>query len=146
MRTLAWTAAVLLLVGAPSASELMGWMGMGGTGPVSETAAAFVVGGEPQQSAATLQLVSTPLAGAPTQAVASLSSEPVTATAPVDKRTVTVKMLNLREQPSVGALIVGKLAQQTVLTVEQEAGSWLRVTTPDGTSGWVSARYVASAG
>jgi hypothetical protein len=57
---------------------------------------------------------------------------------------VTGSKLNLRESPRTSARSVGKLARGTRVEKRGEDGEWLQVVLPDGTTGWVNARYVTA--
>lgn len=53
-------------------------------------------------------------------------------------------VLNLRTEPTIGSAVIAEIAGNTPLTVTARTANnrWFQVTTPDGQSGWVSARYV----
>lgn len=74
-------------------------------------------------------------------------TEPVAepaAAAPAQYVRVTGSKLNVRESPRTSARTVGKLARGARVEKRGEEGDWLQVVLPDGTTGWVSARYVAA--
>lgn len=50
--------------------------------------------------------------------------------------------LNLREEPSLDAKILGKLPRNEVLTVVSQEDGWAKVETADGKSGYVSTDYI----
>jgi len=64
-----------------------------------------------------------------------------------DRRTVATPQghpLNVRSAPGVRAPVVTQLPRGTLLTIlaESDDGNWLRIETPKGDTGWVSAAYV----
>ena len=59
--------------------------------------------------------------------------------------TVAADKLRLREGPSTDASILIDLERHTMLRPVAKAGSWYRVTLPNGLGGYVSARYVDAA-
>ena len=53
--------------------------------------------------------------------------------------------LNIRQQPSTDAAVVGKAAKgSTVTLVEQHSDDWYKIRTADGTEGYAYARYLRS--
>ena len=54
---------------------------------------------------------------------------------------VTADLLNLRSGKSLTSSIVGKIPQNTTLTIQEKSGNWYKVTY-DGKTGYVSADYV----
>jgi uncharacterized protein YraI len=52
--------------------------------------------------------------------------------------------LRLREQPSMSANVITRLAKGTALRIVGQStdGGWLKVVTPDGLTGWVATHYV----
>lgn len=61
-------------------------------------------------------------------------------------RRVDAEGLNLRQAPGTGSKVLAVLPRDTILRVEAVREGWLRVATPDGTRGWVSARYARTGG
>ncbi len=57
---------------------------------------------------------------------------------------VTGSRLNVRSQPSTSAATVARVKRGEKLPVLGRDGEWVQVRLADGTSGWVSGRYVAS--
>jgi uncharacterized protein YgiM (DUF1202 family) len=57
-------------------------------------------------------------------------------------REVTATSLNLRSDASTASNLIASLPTGTKVTVQEDRGSWLYVTTDEGRSGWVSARFV----
>lgn len=55
---------------------------------------------------------------------------------------VIAHRLNLRQEPSSKAAILGVLEKGDTVRVESEKGSWLKVTTSEGKEGWVYSRYI----
>lgn len=55
---------------------------------------------------------------------------------------VIAHRLNLRQEPSSKATIIGVLEKGDSVRVESEKGSWLKVTTSEGKEGWVYNRYI----
>ena len=55
---------------------------------------------------------------------------------------VIAHRLNLRQEPSSKAAILGVLEKGDTVRVESEKGSWLKVTTSEGKEGWVYNRYI----
>jgi TonB family protein len=55
---------------------------------------------------------------------------------------VTGSRLNVRQTPVVSAPTVARVRRGELLVVLERDGDWVRVTLADGSSGWVSARYV----
>jgi len=51
--------------------------------------------------------------------------------------------LALKSAPNVNAPRLAKLPPDTLLTVLEQQGSWLRVRLRNGSEGWAAARYVA---
>jgi uncharacterized protein YgiM (DUF1202 family) len=58
---------------------------------------------------------------------------------------VLVSALNLRASPSSAGSIRAILNEGTHLTLVAYHGQWVRVTTDDGKSGWVLARFIGPA-
>lgn len=68
----------------------------------------------------------------------------VTSTLPVmaaDTGKVTADVLNLRSGKSLTSSVIGKIPQNTTLTIQETSGNWYKVTY-DGKTGYVSADYV----
>ena len=61
-------------------------------------------------------------------------------------RRVDAEGLNLRQAPGTGSKVLAVLPRDTILRVEAVRENWLRVAAPDGTRGWVSARYARTGG
>jgi TonB family protein len=61
---------------------------------------------------------------------------------PAETVRVTGSRLNVRSQPSTTAATVGRVKKGEKLAVLGRDGGWVQVKLGDGTSGWVSARYV----
>lgn len=61
-------------------------------------------------------------------------------------RRVDADRLNLRQAPGTGARVLAVLPRDAVLRVEAAREGWLQVQAPDGTRGWVSARYARPGG
>ncbi|WP_010273366.1 N-acetylmuramoyl-L-alanine amidase [Paenibacillus senegalensis] len=59
---------------------------------------------------------------------------------------VSANGLRLRQEPNLEAKIITLLAESTVVKVNNEAGDWLQVTTPEGQDGWVAKQYIALEG
>lgn len=59
-----------------------------------------------------------------------------------DVRIVTAEALNLRDRPSSSSTVLGKLVAGESVTVIGQERTWLEVITADGTSGWISSRFV----
>jgi uncharacterized protein YgiM (DUF1202 family) len=80
----------------------------------------------------------------------SPAAMPPAPTTPVQRATgsvrVNVSMLNIREEASTAAAIVGHARRGERLTVIGDSGDWLRVTLNDGTNGWVSSQLVVREG
>jgi hypothetical protein len=94
----------------------------------------------------------TPAVGAPTDAPsATETSSPApseTPAASVLTGTVNTESLNLRMGPNTGYAVITRLSRGWVLEVQgrNAEGTWLRVTAPDGTEGWVAAEFVSLVG
>ena len=56
---------------------------------------------------------------------------------------VTGSKLNVRSQPTTNAATVARVRKGDTLTVLGRDGDWVQVKLADGTSGWVSGKYVA---
>ena len=84
----------------------------------------------------------------PTRALVSLSVQPV---APAVENTgpaaetwyVTAGALNVRAGPSSGSRQLAALPMGTAVEVLDDDGSWVEVTTADGVTGWVFAKYLS---
>lgn len=61
-------------------------------------------------------------------------------------RRVDAEGLNLRQAPGTGSKVLAVLPRDTILRVEAVREGWLRVAAPDGTRGWVNARYARTGG
>lgn len=59
-----------------------------------------------------------------------------------DVRIVTAQALNIRDKPSSSSNVLGKLVVGDEVTVIGEERTWLEVVTADGTSGWISGKFV----
>ncbi len=76
-------------------------------------------------------------------ACASTSGGSSAATATVPQVEVTARSLNIRAEPSTGGAVVGSLAQGArVAAPKPAAEGWLYIESGDGTTGYVSERYV----
>lgn len=53
-----------------------------------------------------------------------------------DQRTVTAKILNIRQEPDVGSADLGDLKEGSIVTVDEIRGEWAHI------SGWVNTRYL----
>lgn len=53
--------------------------------------------------------------------------------------------VNLRDGPSASANKISVLQPGDAIGVGENSGTWVKVTLPDGTTGWISSRYLASA-
>jgi len=53
--------------------------------------------------------------------------------------------VNLRDGPSASANKISVLQPGDIIGVGENSGTWVKVTLPDGTTGWISSRYLASA-
>lgn len=53
-----------------------------------------------------------------------------------DQRTVTAKILNIRQDPDVGSADLGDLKEGSIVTVDEIRGEWAHI------SGWVNTRYL----
>jgi uncharacterized protein YgiM (DUF1202 family) len=76
-------------------------------------------------------------------ATASLPA-PVETAAPLsgDVRIVTAEALNIRDRPSSSSNVLGKLVAGDSVTVVGQERTWLEVQTADGTTGWISGKFV----
>lgn len=59
-----------------------------------------------------------------------------------DVRIVTAEALNIRDRPSSSSNVLGKLVAGDAVTVIGQERTWLEVVTSDGTSGWISGKFV----
>ena len=53
-----------------------------------------------------------------------------------DQRTVTAKILNIRQEPDVGSADLGDLKEGSIVTVDEIRGEWAHI------SGWINTRYL----
>ena len=53
-----------------------------------------------------------------------------------DQRTVTARILNIRQEPDVGSADLGDLKEGSIVTVDEIRGEWAHI------SGWVNTRYL----
>ena len=53
-----------------------------------------------------------------------------------DQRTVTAKILNIRQEPDVGSADLGDLKEGSIVTVDEIRGEWAHI------SGWVNTKYL----
>ena len=154
MRGLIVAGVVLLLLGAPSTSEMLGFVQSQPLPFVGQnTATAFAVdvdmaeleAGPAEAAGPDLQVAVI----SPSQAPHSGSEEldPASELAPpeLDIRIVTARALNVRTEPSGDAAVLGKLMRDAEVTVQRESGDWVQVLSDDGIGGWVSAKYLAAA-
>jgi uncharacterized protein YraI len=56
---------------------------------------------------------------------------------------VTASLLNVRSGPGPGNAVIRQVRKGEILDVAGESGGWLYVVLPDGTEGWIDARYTA---
>lgn len=89
------------------------------------------------------------LATIPLTKTATTSFTPTVAPSPTptpqpDLCTVTASVLNLRQAPNNGALIVERLSTDDILTITGENESWYEVIVPSGKRGYVHANYCKS--
>lgn len=66
-------------------------------------------------------------------AVPAPDPEPV---ARPDQRTVTARVLNIRQEPDVGSADLGDLKEGSIVTIDEVRGDWAHI------SGWVSTKYL----
>jgi uncharacterized protein YgiM (DUF1202 family) len=59
-----------------------------------------------------------------------------------DVRTVTAEALNIRDRPSSSSNVLGKLVAGDSVTVVGQERTWLEVVTVNGTTGWISGKFV----
>jgi len=88
---------------------------------------------------ASLTVSVTPLAEP--QAVAEIAPTAPAATA--DIRQITAGVLNMRSEPDKFSDLIASLPRGTRVSVSDTSGTWAYVTTPDGTSGWLSQNFLA---
>lgn len=50
----------------------------------------------------------------------------------------------LKRAPGENSQVIGMASTNDYLTVKEESGEWIKVTTPDGQEGWVSARLLTT--
>ncbi len=78
----------------------------------------------------------------PTPGGAAAAPTPAyTVTASPTVCTVQAEALNLRKGAGTAYKVIDWLAAGQELTVTDQAGGWLKVTTPDGSTGWVNSAY-----
>ena len=53
-----------------------------------------------------------------------------------DQRTVTAKILNIRQEPDIGSADLGDLKEGSIVTVDEIRGEWAHI------SGWVNTKYL----
>jgi uncharacterized protein YraI len=49
----------------------------------------------------------------------------------------------MRAEPSPRAPVIGAYPRGTEMIVQRKQGSWYRVTSPDGNTGWMAAGYLS---
>ncbi|WP_165967108.1 SH3 domain-containing protein [Jeotgalibacillus sp. S-D1] len=60
-----------------------------------------------------------------------------------DTREVTTDQLRIRSDASTESEILGSLVEGDSISVQEDAGEWLRITSSDGTSGWVASEFIS---
>lgn len=60
-----------------------------------------------------------------------------------DSRSVATDQLRIRSSASTDSEILGSLVKGDAVTVQEDTGEWLRITSADGTSGWVASEYIS---
>ena len=81
----------------------------------------------------------------PQPVVAQTDAEPTTGFNDIvqSKYVITAKTgLNLREKPNSSSKKLLQLPYESIVTKEAENGSWYKIKTSDGMSGWVSSKYL----
>jgi uncharacterized protein YgiM (DUF1202 family) len=63
-----------------------------------------------------------------------------------DIRWITAQGLNMRAEPNKFADLLTSLPFGTQVSVSETSGTWARVTAPDGTTGWLSAKFLTNEG
>lgn len=101
----------------------------------------------PVVQVASMTVEVTPLSEPGTSAATFSPVGPVAAqpaAAAKDLRRITAGVLNMRSEPSKYAELLASLPRDTVVSVLETSGTWAYVTTPDGTTGWLSQNFLAS--
>lgn len=99
----------------------------------------------PTVQLASLTVTVTPLPEA-APALQPAPTAPVAAPAvAADIRQITAGVLNMRSEPNKYSDLIVSLSRGTRVSVSDTSGSWAYVTTPDGTSGWLSQNFLAPA-
>jgi N-acetylmuramoyl-L-alanine amidase len=67
------------------------------------------------------------------------------ASTPASRRVVVVEAtaLRMRSEPSGTAPVIGSYPRGTEMILQESQGNWYRVTSPDGTSGWMAAAFLS---
>ncbi|WP_176556358.1 SH3 domain-containing protein [Rubellimicrobium rubrum] len=60
-----------------------------------------------------------------------------------DQRRVTADRVNVRQGPGVDFGVIGQVDAGDMAAILEEDGGWVRVRTPNGAEGWMSARFLA---
>ena len=63
-----------------------------------------------------------------------------------DQRRVTADRVNVRQGPGVDFGVIGQVDAGDMAAILEEDGGWVRVRTPSGAEGWMSARFLAGNG
>lgn len=102
-----------------------------------------VAPGVPVVQVASMTVEVKPLS-APAPATLLPAAQPSPAAAgPQDIRRITAGALNIRTEPNKNSGLVASLPRDTQVVVSDTSGSWAYVTAPDGSSGWLSQKFLA---
>ncbi|TNC70311.1 SH3 domain-containing protein [Rubellimicrobium roseum] len=80
---------------------------------------------------------------APRAAPEGVTVAAASANAGADLRRVTGTRVNVRSGPGTGNGVVAQVGEGDTAEVLGQDGGWVRIRTPDGTEGWMSARFLA---
>lgn len=73
---------------------------------------------------------------------AAVATETAAIDEPTDLRRITAGGLNMRAEPNKFSDLLATLPRGTVVSVLDTSGSWAQVAAPDGTTGWLSQKFL----